>query len=309
MDLDATPLRSFLKVAELKSFTRAAESMNVSQPALSAMMKELERRIGFSLFDRTSRRVSLTREGRAFRVHARRVVIETDWMRQRARDLEASSLRVAVQHHSILVPQRVALTDGFAEEHANETVQVLQLEHPRIYDALREDDVDVALVVEPAERNELSPLHPSDDLNVEIRILAQKPLGLFVPAGHALEHLDRISPEDLSGQEVVSINRASGGAMATATARLLAEWGAQKIRPHEGDPLSVFNYAVRKGILGIDLGWIDVPGHMLEQGMCRRTSSLHENFSNMLMLRPNTEHRPIAEKFWQFALNFFDAAE
>ena len=48
MDLNAGPFRAFLKVAELESFTRAAEALNISQPALSASIKELERIRGWN---------------------------------------------------------------------------------------------------------------------------------------------------------------------------------------------------------------------------------------------------------------------
>ena len=100
MDLNAGPFRAFLKVAELESFTRAAEALNISQPALSASIKELERRLGFPLFERSSRRVCATREGEALLVNAKRVVIETDWLQQRVRDIRDNELRIGVQHRS-----------------------------------------------------------------------------------------------------------------------------------------------------------------------------------------------------------------
>ena len=68
MDLDGSPFRAFLAVAKHQSFTRAAAEMNFSQPALSAVIRELERRLGFALFRRTSRHVELTREGRDYLV-------------------------------------------------------------------------------------------------------------------------------------------------------------------------------------------------------------------------------------------------
>ena len=52
MDLHAKPYRCFLAIAEHGSFARAAEAANMSQPALSALIKEFERRLGFALFAR-----------------------------------------------------------------------------------------------------------------------------------------------------------------------------------------------------------------------------------------------------------------
>jgi DNA-binding transcriptional LysR family regulator len=64
MDLDARPYRALVAIAQEHSFTRAAERLNLSQPALSAQIREFERRLGFALFERTSRSVALTAKGR-----------------------------------------------------------------------------------------------------------------------------------------------------------------------------------------------------------------------------------------------------
>ena len=94
MDLDATPFRYFLTVAEERSFTRAAQLLHVSQPALSAQIREFERRLGFALFQRTSRRVELTAEGRLFLGNARRMVAEASWANQAAREIRDNELRI-----------------------------------------------------------------------------------------------------------------------------------------------------------------------------------------------------------------------
>src|SRR4051794_8219261 len=69
------PLRqvlTFVRLAETGSFRRAAERLGLSQPAVSAHIRELERHFGVPLVHRTTRQVSLTAEGRAFATRARR---------------------------------------------------------------------------------------------------------------------------------------------------------------------------------------------------------------------------------------------
>ena len=90
MDLDAKPYRAFVQIADSGSFTRAAEALHISQPALSAQIRELERLLGFALFHRPNRRVLLTAEGRIFLDYARRLIMETDWINKSARDCPSS---------------------------------------------------------------------------------------------------------------------------------------------------------------------------------------------------------------------------
>jgi LysR family transcriptional regulator, carnitine catabolism transcriptional activator len=73
-DLSTRQLRAFLALAELRSFTRAAQASHLSQPAFSALIRTLEDAVGTRLFDRDTRSVQLTPEGRLFEGSARRLL-------------------------------------------------------------------------------------------------------------------------------------------------------------------------------------------------------------------------------------------
>jgi LysR family carnitine catabolism transcriptional activator len=76
--LSAHQLRAFVQLAELKSFTRAAAASHLSQPAFSALIRALESEVGVRLFDRSTRHVDLTVEGREFLDGAQRVLAEME---------------------------------------------------------------------------------------------------------------------------------------------------------------------------------------------------------------------------------------
>jgi DNA-binding transcriptional LysR family regulator len=80
MNLSSRDLRAFLALLEEGNFTRAAQRVHLSQPAFSALIQSLEDSFGARLFDRTTRRVALTPEGRLLEESARRLLADFDAM-------------------------------------------------------------------------------------------------------------------------------------------------------------------------------------------------------------------------------------
>lgn len=72
--MDFEQLRTFLEVSRLRSFSRAAEKLSVTQPAISAQIRSLETEIGSRLFDRDGGKVTFTAAGRVFEPFAEHVL-------------------------------------------------------------------------------------------------------------------------------------------------------------------------------------------------------------------------------------------
>lgn len=74
LDLDIDLLRTFVTVVETRSFTRAADLLGRTQPAVSLQVRRLETQLGSPLIDRTGRSVAVTTEGAALLPQARRLL-------------------------------------------------------------------------------------------------------------------------------------------------------------------------------------------------------------------------------------------
>jgi DNA-binding transcriptional LysR family regulator len=95
-------INAFLTVAELESFSLAAERLHITQPAVSKRIRQLEISVGTELFDRISKRSILTPNGKAFRPHAERILQELKSYRfslSRQQDSPSGSLSFATSHH------------------------------------------------------------------------------------------------------------------------------------------------------------------------------------------------------------------
>ena len=73
-------LRTLIAVIDLRSFTRAAQSLGVTQPAVSAQIKRLQLMFGADLFDKTAPGVTLTAKGEIMVNYARRILALNDQM-------------------------------------------------------------------------------------------------------------------------------------------------------------------------------------------------------------------------------------
>lgn len=258
MDLTGKPYRILVSVADLGSFSRAADVLNISQPALSAQMRELERQLGFTLFHRTTRRVTLTREGRIFLDYARRMVVETEWMLRASREICGRPLLIGVPHHSYLMPDRVALTDSFVEQRTERPVRIAT-RHPRqLVEELSENVLDAALMLTVSGNDgHLAFDHQPADL--QMLHLGRRPVAIAVPEGHDLARHAQLTVAELRGRTIFIFSHTHGVSVSEAVTRGLAAVGADVSHAPEGDSVSVHRHASRVGGLCVDLGWFAQP--------------------------------------------------
>ena len=92
MNIDPPLLRAFVAVSETGSFTRAARRLNLTQPAISHQIRRLEEQVGRPLIRRTTRSLTLTRDGEDFLYHAQQILAGLQALTQRFRPSEVTGV-------------------------------------------------------------------------------------------------------------------------------------------------------------------------------------------------------------------------
>jgi DNA-binding transcriptional LysR family regulator len=189
-------------VARNANFTRAAAELHVAQPALSVAIRRLEAELGVRLFERTSRRVSLTPAGTAFLDRAARVSREVDALTHEMGEYAGGvrgRLRVSAWYH--VEPDIVDFIRDFTAANPLIEVSIQELPAADALAALRAWDIDVAAVVQ----------FPGLDLDdFEQAALRTEPAVLVVRADDPLAGQEALNLTDLSGRPFVVTRHGTG---------------------------------------------------------------------------------------------------
>jgi DNA-binding transcriptional LysR family regulator len=189
MDLNMRQVRAFVSVAHLKSFTRAAALLNVSQPALTVQLRKLEETLGIRLLDRNSRTVDITRLGRELLPVFQRILRELD-------SVVTDTRALATQQHGVV---RIAALPSFAAGLLPTIISRFRRSNPRmsfvvkdliasrVNASVRSEEVDIGIT-----GGELS------DPDLEILHLTHDQMHVVFPARHPLGRKRRITLEDLA---------------------------------------------------------------------------------------------------------------
>lgn len=147
MDVNLRQVRASVCVAQLKSFTRAAALLHLSQPALTVQIRRLEESLGIKLFDRNTRAVELTRLGQELMPVFQRLLRDLDAVVLDTRDLAASRqgvVRIAAlpSFAAGLLPEMIA---DFRKGHPRVTFVIRDAIANRVLTHVREGDVDIGI--------------------------------------------------------------------------------------------------------------------------------------------------------------------
>ncbi|TWU03626.1 LysR family transcriptional regulator [Neorhodopirellula pilleata] len=195
--MDTDQLSHFQCVAETRNFTRAAERLNVSQPALSRSIQRLEEEIGQPLFDRKPRSVDLTDAGQLFLKRAQQILLSLEDCKAEICD-DGQSGRIRVAAIPTIAPYFLpGLLRDFSKSHPKAQILVQEDTTDEIMRLCKQGELDVAIVALPVSAR-----------YVEIKPLFDEELSLVMPSDHPLAKKKRIRIGDIDRYAFILLNEA-----------------------------------------------------------------------------------------------------
>jgi DNA-binding transcriptional LysR family regulator len=242
--MDNQNLKAFITVAEIGSFSEAADRLYLTQSAISKRIALLEQQIGKRLFDRIARQVSLTEAGNELLPRARRILQEYENALQAINDLsgEASgTLRLAISHH-LGLHRLPPILKQFAQQYPNVTLDIEFMDSEKAYEKILHGESEVAVITLALESHH----------NINSKKIWNDPLRFICAQDHPLAALKQPALQDLAEYPIILPG------LNTYTGRII-----QNLFQKEGIPLTApmsTNYLETiSTMVEIGLGWSVLP--------------------------------------------------
>ncbi len=189
-------IEAFRAVIDAGTVTRAGEMLRVSQPAVSRLIADLERGLGFALFERRRGRLTPTAEAKLFYREIEKAFVGLEHLNKAAeaiRNLQVGHLRIAAMPAFAegLASRAIA---RFVAAHGGPRVELDVGPRALIVDWIAAQQFDLGLAVPPVE-----------DPTIETRMLCRHAALCVMPAGHRLARRRRVSAKDLAGEAFVTL--------------------------------------------------------------------------------------------------------
>ena len=240
MHITFRQLQVFEAAARLGGYTRAAETLHLSQPAVSMQIRQLEEHAGMPLFDQIGKKVHLTDAGRALYRHAQDIIAqvhEAQLELEEMRGVRRGQLNITIASTAnYFAPKLLA---AFCQRHPEVKVSLDVSNREHILALLNETDKDLAIMGRPPEASDLV-AHP----------FMENPLVVIASPTHPLAHERNIPLARLAEESFISREAGSGTRMAAE--RFFDEAGTKLSTAMEMSSNEAIKQAVQAGLgLGV----------------------------------------------------------
>lgn len=191
--MEIRQLKYFVKVAEMLSFSKAAEALYIAQSTLSQQIRQLEEEMNTELFQRNSHNVSLTETGKELLPYAKQTINDAETCFNRIRDLQmlfTGTLNIGVTFTFSSILTETLIT--FMKRYPNIKLNIFYKPMAELMDILKRRDVDFVLAFKPTAKLE----------EIESHVLFDNRLAVIVHDCHPLAKKEKIKLEDLEEYEI-----------------------------------------------------------------------------------------------------------
>ncbi len=194
-------LQVFYTVAKVLSFTKAAETLHMTQPAVTFQVKQLEEFFNTRLFDRTHNKISLTEAGRVVYEYADRILEHYEQMNNEVRELTGEVTGSLLIGASTTIAEYMlpSLLGAFKKQFDDVNIRLQVGNTDAIVAMVENNMIDLGVVEAPVYNK-----------NLEVNICRLDEMVLIVPIGHPLAKKDVISIEDAKSYPYISREEGSG---------------------------------------------------------------------------------------------------
>lgn len=284
----------FVAVAQNQSFSRAAEALNIDQPWLSRQIQQLEAQIGFSLFERTTRRVLLTEEGAALLESASKLAELADEVDRTIRRLQrdmSNELRIGLSHTSYWVNARNLVLGKFESSYPQASMDMVFGLTPALVGMLEKREVDIVV----------GSLTEANDA-VDKMLINQGHPTLLIPAGHPLEGQAQIQMRELKGFRLATTDFGHNPVASSTLYGPFAEAGMQLRTVHEGTA-AIPHFARTEGLLILNMEATQGESH-LPEGFVEATLPDTTSYLQTWVYRLSGDDRRVVRQFWGIARDY-----
>ncbi|MBQ4819243.1 LysR substrate-binding domain-containing protein [Aquimarina sp. MMG016] len=236
-------LKNILVLAEKLNFTRAAEELNIVQPALSRQIKQLEDEIDAILFKRDKRNVALTPAGKYFVTEAKKLVAQIERMAKQASDIhhgEVGEIRIGFTH-SIMQTILPNILKTIKEEIPGIKTILHEMNNRDQYLALQQNEIDIGFAT-----------NPMVPVNLKSKILHIDNFVILLPEEHPVDATNYKDFSVFSKEEFIFPTVSDGPNYVHILESICVEAGFTPKVVHETDSASTSFRLVEAG-LGISL--------------------------------------------------------
>lgn len=284
-------LETYRAVMVSGSASRASELLDITQPAVSRSIAELEESLGFLLFDRVRGRLVPTPEGQLFFKDVSSSFMGLDRLRAsaaRIRDFGSGILKVASLSAlgSTLVPRAIY---AFRKAHPNVAITLQVLLSSSVRDLVANQQFDIGLAADEVELK-----------GVEHRVFQSSRGVLAIPRGHPLAAKQVIRPPDLHNVPFIALSPED-----RARARLQAALDEAGAKPQivVETPFSQTVCALALEGVGVGMVAMSSADGFAERGLLFRELEPAIHFNTYLLYRPDTQRAQLVKRFTTALLN------